>query len=175
MVDVRVIWVPPSDTWELRRAVLRPARAVTDMALPDDGDPLTATFAALDDDGVVVGCARVGIDGPPPSLVGVWTGGASSWRLRGMATRQGLRNAGIGSQVLGRALEYVADQGGGLLWCNARVPAIGLYRRAGLVEHGGIWDEPPIGPHIVMWKSVPAGQVDVDQRHGPTEASRYGG
>jgi GNAT superfamily N-acetyltransferase len=131
--------------------VLRPGRAVHDMALPDDDEPSTVTFAAVGDAGAVVGCVRVSSDGPPP---GLGDGGAPAWRLRGMATRQDLRNAGIGSLVLGRAIDYVADQGGGLLWCNARVPAVGLYRRAGFVEHGDVWEEPEIGPHVVMWTMV---------------------
>jgi predicted GNAT family N-acyltransferase len=48
----------------------------------------------------------------------------------------------------------VTDHGGGLLWCNARVPAINLYRRGGFVEHGEMWEDPDIGPHVVMWRLV---------------------
>jgi GNAT superfamily N-acetyltransferase len=153
--------VPAAATWELRQVVLRPERLVHDMALSDDDEPLTATFAAVSVDGEVVGCVRVAPDAHPPGLVGTGVDGTSPWRLRGMATRQDLRNAGIGSRVLARATAYVSEQGGGLIWCNARVPAVGLYRRAGFVDHGAIWEEPPIGPHVIMWKMVAgAGHVD---------------
>ena len=71
-----------------------------------------------------------------------------------MATREDLRNQGIGGAVLSRAIDHVVEHGGGLLWCNARVPAMSLYRRAGFVEHGDPWDDPDIGPHVVMWRIV---------------------
>jgi GNAT superfamily N-acetyltransferase len=124
------------------------------MALPDDDHPLTGAFAAIDADHEVVGCVRVAPEAPPRDVVRAGDEAGPFWRLRGMATRSDLRNAGIGTQVLGRAIAYVADQGGGLLWCNARVPALGLYRRAGFMEHGAVWEEPEIGPHIIMWRMV---------------------
>jgi GNAT superfamily N-acetyltransferase len=71
-----------------------------------------------------------------------------------MATREDVRRAGIGGAVLGRIIDHVAGHGGGLLWCNARVPAVNLYRRAGFVEHGPVWNDPAIGPHVVMWRLV---------------------
>jgi predicted GNAT family N-acyltransferase len=48
----------------------------------------------------------------------------------------------------------VADHGAGVIWCNARVPAIGFYRRGGFVAQGDVWEEPEIGPHVVMWRLV---------------------
>ncbi len=71
-----------------------------------------------------------------------------------MATRDDVRNIGIGSAVLGRVIDYVAERGGGILWCNARLPAMNLYRRAGFVEQGDAWEDPDIGPHVVMWRFV---------------------
>jgi predicted GNAT family N-acyltransferase len=71
-----------------------------------------------------------------------------------MATREDVRNLGIGSQVLGRAIRHVTEHGGGLLWCNARVPAMNLYRRAEFMEHGHAWEDPDIGAHVVMWRLV---------------------
>ena len=71
-----------------------------------------------------------------------------------MATRHDLRGRGIGAAVLGRAVAHVAGHGGGLLWCNARLPAVPLYRRAGFFEVGEPWDDPEIGPHVVMWRLV---------------------
>ncbi len=56
--------------------------------------------------------------------------------------------------MLGAAVSHVADRGGGLLWCNARLPAVTLYTRAGFVEVGEPWTDPVIGPHVVMWRTV---------------------
>jgi hypothetical protein len=51
-------------------------------------------------------------------------------------------------------IAHVAGAGGGILWCNARVPARGLYERGGLQQWGEVWEEPDIGPHIVMWRNI---------------------
>jgi len=158
-VDFEVTAVHASETFELRRAVLRPFEDATSIALEDDDRPGTGTFAALSSSGAVVGAARVA-PAPPPFSTAALTiddGGvrrSASWRLRGMATREDARNLGVGTAVLARVVQHVADHGGGLLWCNARVPAVAFYRRAGFVEHGDTWDEPRIGPHVVMWRIV---------------------
>jgi GNAT superfamily N-acetyltransferase len=153
-VEFRTDRVPAADTFPLRRAVLRPLQRPEELALADDDRPSTATFAAIDGDGEIVGTGRVGLDPPPSSLGGEVHGGRAAWRLRGMATREDARNAGVGSAVLGRVIHHVAEHGGGLLWCNARVPALTLYRRAGFAEHGQVWEDPDIGPHLVMWRTI---------------------
>jgi predicted GNAT family N-acyltransferase len=71
-----------------------------------------------------------------------------------MATREDVRNDGIGTALLRRVVRHVADDGGGLIWCNARVPAMHFYRRDGFVAHGDVWEDPDIGPHVVMWRTV---------------------
>jgi predicted GNAT family N-acyltransferase len=51
----------------------------------------------------------------------------------------------------------VAERGGGLVWCHARTPARRFYERAGFTAVGAEWVEPPIGPHITMWRAVNPG------------------
>lgn len=143
-------------TWELRRSVLRPHETVDDLAAADrlDAGPGAAAFAAVTPDGEVVGTVRVA-PGPSPVDLGDPVGTAGAWwRLRGMATRSDLRSQGIGSTVLDRALGHLGECGGGLVWCNARIPAVGLYRRHGFVVHGEAWEDPDLGPHVVMWRTV---------------------
>ncbi len=153
-MEFRVDQVPATATWPLRQAVLRPHQTVEEMGLPDDDHPLTAAFVAVDGHGQVVGTARVAPAAPPGPIADHAPTGSPAWRLRGMATRQGLRDQGIGGAVLSRTIEYVADQGGGLLWCAARVPAVNFYLRAGFTSHGQPWEEPDIGPHLLMWRTV---------------------
>jgi GNAT superfamily N-acetyltransferase len=148
--------VPAARTWPLRRAVLRPRRRDEEMALADDDEPATGTFAALDAGGAVVSAARVA-PAPRPAALDPAPGTEGSWQLRGMATRPDLRGRGIGGAVLARAVTHVAEHGGGLLWCNARLPAVPLYERAGFAACGEPWDDPEIGPHVVMWRRVPDG------------------
>ena len=89
---------------------------------------------------------------PPP-----WQpGDRDSWRLRGMATAPEWRGKGAGSAVLTAVVAHVAEAGGGLLWCNARLGAVGFYERAGMVTRGDQWEEPFIGPHVAMYMMVPA-------------------
>jgi GNAT superfamily N-acetyltransferase len=153
-VEFRIDQVPATATWPLRQAVLRPHQTVEEMGLPEDDDPLTAAFVAVDDHGEIVGTARVAPSDAPASIEGRAPTDSPVWRLRGMATRQDLRHQGIGGAVLNRTMAYVANHGGGLLWCSARVPAVNFYLRAGFTSHGQPWEEPDIGPHQLMWRTV---------------------
>jgi ribosomal protein S18 acetylase RimI-like enzyme len=146
--------VPVETTLALRQAVLRPNQTIEQMALPGDDDPATAAFAAIDPGGDVLSVARITLEPPPFPSQDLVPPDAPAWRLRGMATRPEARNQGVGSAVLQGCIAHVGSQGGGLLWCNARVPAIGLYRRAGFTTYGDEWVDPEIGPHIVMWRMV---------------------
>jgi GNAT superfamily N-acetyltransferase len=141
-------------TWELRRDVLRPHHTIDQLALPDDDDPSATSFAAISEDGAVIGTVQVVAAAPPFSIDDYATADSPTWRLRGMATRRDVRNIGIGRAVITRAIQHVAEQGRGLLWCNARVTAVTFYQREGFVEHGDIWVDPDTGPHVVMWRMV---------------------
>ncbi|MGH9298988.1 MAG: GNAT family N-acetyltransferase [Acidimicrobiales bacterium] len=146
--------VEPSRTLELRQRVLRPHQSLEEMSLPGAGHPDAGIIGATDrETGEVVGTASVTPEAPPDGLARVLPGGAR-WRLRSMATSEPLRGAGVGSAVLAAALGHVADRGGGVVWCNARVRARAFYERAGFVAFGETWLEPDIGPHVMMWRVV---------------------
>lgn len=151
---IRVERVPAGVTFRLRREVLRPHETYDELMLPGDDDPDTGHFAAFDEDGNVVGTSTVRREAPP------WDPGQQqAWRLRGMATADGLRGKGIGAEVLAATIDHVAREGGGILWCNARTPAVEFYRRSGFETRGDVWEQPMIGPHIVMLRWVdPAGR-----------------
>jgi GNAT superfamily N-acetyltransferase len=133
----------------LRQAVLRPHQRPDEVRFPDDDGPATAHFCARDDDGQVVGVVSLMKQCPP------WQTGLDAWQLRGMATASEWRGMGVGRALVGAVFDHVAAGGGGLLWCNARLAAVGFYERAGMVTTGDIWQEPVIGPHIVMFIRVP--------------------
>lgn len=141
--------VPVEVTLPLRQQVLRPHETLDQLRLTGDDDPDAGHFAAFDAGGLVVGTASVRREAPPwaPAETG-------AWRLRGMATAELRRGGGIGSAVLHAVVKHVADHGGGLLWCNARLPALAFYQRAGFAIRGEPWDEPQIGPHIAMQRMV---------------------
>jgi GNAT superfamily N-acetyltransferase len=98
-------------------------------------------------------------EGPPSWLaddpeVAAAGGGGRWWRIRGMATAEGWRRRGLGGAVLHALLERAASRGGGVVWCNARVPATAFYRRAGFRPAGPAFEVPGLGPHVVMWRVV---------------------
>jgi len=149
--------------------VLRPQLTIEEVATPDDDDPDSATFGAIDrDTGVLVGTATVLREEAPWRSDGADSFSeltrAQDWRLRYMATSEELRRQGIGSLVLEAALAHViagaAKEGYGtvLVWCNARVGAIAFYERAGFRTRGEEWVT-PFGPHVVMWQTLETGKA----------------
>jgi GNAT superfamily N-acetyltransferase len=147
--------VPAWTTWPLRQEVLRPGRAVRDCIYPGEDAPTAAHGAVLQRSlppGGDLGVLAVGVVlfEPPP-----WDPGCEDgWRLRGMATRADARRRGFGRQILDLLIGHVADRGGGLLWCNARTPALHLYERADFLPRGDVFELPEIGPHLLMWRIV---------------------
>jgi GNAT superfamily N-acetyltransferase len=144
--DVTVERVAADVTYPLRQQVLRPGGPPAAARFDIDNEPSTASFAARTPDGEVVATAVV-----YPETCPWLPDRAGAWRLRGMATAPERRGRGIGTRVLRAALAHVAASGGDLVWCNARVPARGLYERTGFRAHGMPWEDPEIGPHIAMW------------------------
>ena len=79
----------------------------------------------------------------------------SGWRLRGMATAPEVRGWGVGADLVDAVVDYVAQSGDGtVLWCTARMAAVGFYERKGFAVIGETWEEPVIGTHIHMHRGV---------------------
>ncbi len=70
-----------------------------------------------------------------------------------MATEPDVRGAGFGAALVAACIEHAAASGGGELWCNARMGALGFYRRMGFDVVSEEFDIPGIGPHVVMVRS----------------------
>lgn len=136
------------DVLGLRHAVLRPHQRRDEVRFPEDESPRSVHFSAHDGDGDVVGVVSLMMQSPP------WRPELEAWRLRGMATAPEWRDRGVGRALVGAVFDHIAGEGGGLLWCNARLAAVGFYERAGMVTTGDVWEEPVIGPHIAMFVEV---------------------
>jgi len=163
-VEVDIERVTAASTFSLRQAVLRPHQSIEEVATPEDDDPETATFAAIDRaTGAIVGTVTM-LRQQAPMVCGEasFYGGPKPehWRLRFMATREDARNQGIGAAVLDAALAHVAAEGAKdglktvLVWCQARERAVPFYQRAGFRTWGDKWVVPFTGPHVVMWRYV---------------------
>jgi GNAT superfamily N-acetyltransferase len=149
MVDAQVVR-------PLRHAVLRPGQPAERCIYPGDDDPLSAHAAVpLKQFGITRDASEMVAVGSVMRCPAPWQPERlDSWRIRGMATRHDARGRGLGGLVLDALLDHVALHGGGLLWCNARVPAQGLYGRAGFATRGQVFEIPEIGPHIQMFRTL---------------------
>jgi len=153
---VRVDVVSVDAVLPLRHRVLRPGRPESESSYSSDRDPCTVHLAVLDDSGEVLAC---GTFFPEP------LDGKSAWRVRGMATDPRRRGQGLGTAVLHAGIEHVASAGGSLLWCNARLGALALYRRAGFETVGAEFELPGIGAHYLAVLRLP-GHPPFDQMNG---------
>ena len=144
-----VAFVPAAVNRPLRREVLRPHLGPEAAVYPGDDDPRAGHVAATEG-GIVLAVGSVLPEAPGWAPAG--------WRVRGMATVARRRGEGIAGAVLALLLAHVTTHGGDLVWCNARIPARRLYERAGFEGRGEVFDLPGIGPHVVMWRAVPAGE-----------------
>jgi len=144
-VHVDVKQVPVFFVLPLRQRVLRPHQSVSEVGF--EGDATGTHFAAFDTSSAIVGV--VSLIGEPPD-----EGGTPSWRLRGMATESTLQRHGVGRALITGLLDFVARSGGGALWCNARLHAVGFYELFGFVVTGEVFEEPDIGPHVRMARVV---------------------
>jgi GNAT superfamily N-acetyltransferase len=77
------------------------------------------------------------------------------YQLRGMATLPDFQGRGLSSELLTIAFPIIKQNFCSMLWCNARVSAIGFYEKVGFKKlNEEIFEIPEIGPHILMFKSI---------------------
>jgi GNAT superfamily N-acetyltransferase len=77
---------------------------------------------------------------------------AQQYRLRAMATLPEYEGKGCGRMLLHYAFNELRQQGVEVLWCDARIKAIGFYQNLGFELIDEIYEVPKIGPHKFMWK-----------------------
>ncbi len=113
--------------------------------LPGDAEPTGEWLqVAAEIQGQVVGACSVG---PSPwSHPEIVTLNEPQWQLRSMAVLPDFRG-GTGAALLRAAVARAMEAGANSLWANARVPALGLYLRAGWQVAGPEWIKSGIGPH----------------------------
>ncbi len=143
--EVRAITA--AETRPLRHAVLRPGQSFQQTVYSRDDHPETVHLGGFAGDRLV-SIASLYREARPHRPT------RAAWRLRGMATDPEVRGQGFATAVLDVSVAHVAAGGGGELWCNARVPALGFYLRSGLEVDGDEFDIDGIGPHVVVTRMV---------------------
>ncbi|MEM8874725.1 MAG: GNAT family N-acetyltransferase [Planctomycetota bacterium] len=121
----------------LRHKVLRAGMPIETTYFT--GDELATHYAALID-GAVVGCVSA-LVAPFPEH-----DEPADRQLRGMATDPVHRGRGIG----GTLVRTLLADAPGRVWCNARIAAANVYRRAGFEQIGEPFEVPIFGTHLRM-------------------------
>jgi ribosomal protein S18 acetylase RimI-like enzyme len=134
MTEFEVRRVSLADTRDLRQRVLRPHATADELATHE---PAGAVAFGAFTGPELVAVGLVGADGDP-----------GDWRVRGMATASEARGRGAGTAILQALVEYAIAHGATRVWCNARTPALNLYRRVGFLLASEEFFPPEIGPHF---------------------------
>lgn len=144
MAGVEIRPIPVQETYPLRALVLRPH--LDGDVMPFEGDEMDGAthFGAFAHDRLI----GIGSAMPVPH------DGVPAVQIRAMAVHPDHRGSGAGTALVARLLEHAAARGVDLVWCNARVAAESLYRRAGFVRVSEPWDSEPLGAHVRMVRRI---------------------
>jgi GNAT superfamily N-acetyltransferase len=146
MAEVDLVRIRPvrvQEILDLRWRILRDGLPREAANFEGDDEPTTLHFAAMDGS-AVIGCVTI--------LRRPWQERAA-WQLRGMAVEPQWQRAGIGRRLLDAVESAIRSQPHSLqLWCNARTPATGFYRKYGWELFGEEFVIATAGPHYKMSK-----------------------
>ncbi|MFO0832921.1 MAG: GNAT family N-acetyltransferase [Phycisphaerales bacterium] len=144
--------VQPVDTHDLRRRVLRDGRPDAEVVFP--GDEHATHFAAFGEGAAPLAIASLYA---APLKEPAWWGAvapAHQYQFRGMASAPEARGRGFADAVMRAMISDVRDRTPAtehaLLWCNARLAAVGFYRRFGMGVVSPGFQITGVGPHVVM-------------------------
>lgn len=139
--------IEPDMTYEIRYKVLRPHQALEDCKYEDDTAESTFHLGAFHDDKLASVVSFYMEDN-------INLDSNKQYHLRAMATLPEFRMMGAGRELISYAEKIILSKGYDLLWCNGRTAVQGYYESLGFKPFGEIFDYPPIGLHIVMYKRL---------------------
>ncbi len=76
------------------------------------------------------------------------------YQLRGMATLHSYQGQGLSQALLRTAFPIIKANHVKLVWCNARIAAIGFYTKVGFEVASEEFEIPGVGTHKLMFKYV---------------------
>jgi GNAT superfamily N-acetyltransferase len=145
MLEIRNI--EPEMTYGLRHSVLRPHQTVEDCKYETDHEDDAFHVGAFYH-GRLISIASFCVEKNPDFSI------ERQYRLRAMATLEEFRKLGAGRAVVNHAENLIKKQGIDFLWCKGRTTVQEYYNKLGFKKHGEVFDYPPIGPHIMMYKKL---------------------
>ncbi len=144
-----------TSTHVLRRRVLRDGRADAEVVFAGDDDAATLHFGAFKEHADTP--AAIASLYPAPLKDQSQAGGVPAdrqYQFRGMASAPEVRGQGFADAVMRAMVDHVraqhADGAPCLLWCNARMVAVGFYQRFGMRVVSPEFEITGVGPHVVM-------------------------
>ena len=146
----RVREVPATEVWPIRQQVLRPGESLGSSCYAGDDLPDARHFAVLDG-ARPVGAASVYHEDPPAEFTVPGLKPGQGWHLRGMATLDEIRGTGAGRALLHTVQAHALRADAGAVWCKARTPVAGFYRKHGFQTLGEEIEIPGLGPHSFMY------------------------
>ena len=144
-MDIKV--VAAKDIRPLRNLVLRPNLPIETTYYDLDNDIETFHLASIMDNTII----SIGTFYPENDIELQTKNG---YRLRGMATHPKFRRKSAATKLMKESFVLLKEKKCDILWCNARLVAVGFYKSLGFKIIGEIFDIPSIGPHYKMYKSV---------------------
>jgi len=147
---IEVRFISSGETLPLRLAVLRHGRPRESAMFAGDDAKETKHFGAFRDGKLLSIASLFAVELPDQP-------GTAAYQLRGMATTDEAKGQGLGRALVVACLDYARQQRARVLWCNARIVALGFYRKLGFETIGPEFDIPDVGPHFRMWKGIGPG------------------
>lgn len=142
-MNIEIKEIPASETRAIRSVILRPGQDLSTCIYPHDDDEETFHLAAY-------------VNGNQACIVSFYKeqnpafSASLQYRFRGMATLEEYRNMGLASSLLTKAFARLRASNVDLVWCNARINALGLYKKLNMDICSEEFDIPGIGPHLLL-------------------------
>lgn len=112
-------------TWKLRQKVLYTEKKLQEMAIDEDAEGYH--FGAFKDN-VLVGVVSL-------------FNNKGNFQFRKIAVDPEVQHMGIGSALLNHITAFAQNEGGVMLWCNARLAAIPFYQKHGFAHTGKLFSK----------------------------------
>jgi GNAT superfamily N-acetyltransferase len=122
---IHIEQIRPELTWRLRQQVLYPAQKLYEMELEEDNEGVH--FGAFTDSALV-------------GIISLFQHD-TVFQFRKLAILPEFQKIGIGNSLLSRVEEWALSENGTLIWCNARLSAIGFYMKAGYSHTGKLFSK----------------------------------
>jgi predicted GNAT family N-acyltransferase len=139
--------IKPDMTYDLRHRILRPHQPYEECMYETDHDPGAFHIGAFLNEELIT-IASFYKEGFPDFP------GEKHYRLRAMATLDKYRMLGAGRKAVIYAENKIKEMEFEVLWCKGRTTVQAYYEKLGFIAYGDVFDYPPIGPHIIMYKKL---------------------